>query len=289
MNALDPTHGPCAPNGESSGDTLTGADATPWAAASGSRLRRDRAFTLIEVMIAMALFSVILTAVYSSWTSILKGTKVGLDEAARVQRARMTMRTVVDSLLCVQMFAASPAYYAFVTDTKGDFASISFAAHLPAAFPDGGLYGDQAMRRITFTVEPGPNNHPQLVMYQVPLLADTSGNQEPMPVVLARDVSVFGLEFWDVRKGEWADEWLATNQLPKMVRVTLGTSTSNSRMVQPDDLVTRVVSIPAVIVPRDGGPGGAPGPGLPPNVPPGPGNLPGRPGSQPPPFRPGGR
>ncbi len=43
---------------------------------------------------------------------------------------------------------------------------------------------------------------------------------------------------------------IATNQLPKMVRVTLSTGKANAR-IQPSDIVTRVVSIPAMVVPAD--------------------------------------
>lgn len=211
--------------------------------------RGHRAFTLLEVMIAMALTTMIITAVYASWTAILRSTRIGINEAARIQRERMTMRTVIDSLLSIQMYAASPGYYAFETDTKSEYSAISFVAHLPQGFARGGYYGDQIVRRVTFKVEPGTNTPAQLVMEQTPLLADE--DQQWPPLVLARDVTVFMLEFWDSRANEWAGEWKLTNALPKLVRVTLGTGLPNIMKTKQEDLITRVVALPSIIVPRE--------------------------------------
>ena len=67
------------------------------------------AFTLLEVMVAMAIFSFVMVAIYSSWTAILRGTKSGLDAAARVQRARIAIKAVEDTLLTAQFFGGENA------------------------------------------------------------------------------------------------------------------------------------------------------------------------------------
>lgn len=51
----------------------------------------SRAFTLLEILVALSLLSIVVIAIYSSWNAILKGSKVGLDAAAESQRARMTI------------------------------------------------------------------------------------------------------------------------------------------------------------------------------------------------------
>jgi hypothetical protein len=109
---------------------------------------------------------------------------------------------------------------------------------------------------VTFKVEPGTNTPAQLVMEQTPLLADE--DQQWPPLVLARDVTVFMLEFWDSRANEWAGEWKLTNALPKLVRVTLGTGLPNVMKTKQEDLITRVVALPSIIVPREFGPGATP-------------------------------
>jgi hypothetical protein len=62
-------------------------------------------------------------------------------------------------------------------------------------------------------------------MYQSPLLAILDDQNTPYPITLARDVNVFMLEFWDPQQNDWGVDWLLTNQLPPMVRVTWAAGT----------------------------------------------------------------
>src|SRR5512147_553777 len=74
----------------------------PPLAARPSPLRS--AFTLIEIMIAIGIFSLVLAAIYSSWTAILRASKTGLEVAAAVQRSRIAVRMLEDSLGSAQSF-----------------------------------------------------------------------------------------------------------------------------------------------------------------------------------------
>ena len=175
------------------------------------------------------------------------------------------------------MFSANYQYYAFIADTSGDFASLSMVSHLPASFPGVGRYGDQIVRRVSFTVEPGTDNQRDLVMTQGPMMMAQNKEFHPYSLVLAKDVTLFSLEFWDAQKNEWDTEWKLTNQLPKMVRIAIGMGKAKTGS-DPQDLVTRVVALPAsAVLPEFQIPGG---PGQPGAVPPGgipPGGL--RPGN----------
>lgn len=88
------------------------------------------------------------------------------------------------------------------------------------------------------------------------------------------------MEFWDAREQDWVDEWTQTNQLPKLVMVSLKLA-DNAYSSKAQEEITRIVSLPAMAVaPVWQVPRGFPGaPGAPP--PGGPGN----PGGQPPPVR----
>ena len=242
---------------------------------------RPWAFTILEVMIAIGIFAMIITAIYTVWIAILKGTKAAQNATAAVQRSRIAIRTIEDALLTVQLFTENMKYYAFVTESEGDMAAVSMVSHLPASFPGVGRYGDQVVRRVSFYVRPGPDRGYELMMTQAPMLmATNNGGVEPYSIVLARDVTEFTLEFWDIQKREWVDEWLYTNQLPRLVSVTLGLGKVGNS-TQPQDVVTRVVAIPAAAVAGvQAGPGPPVGPGTP-----GTPGLPGTPGA--PPLRPG--
>ena len=92
---------------------------------------RLRAFTIIEVMIALFIFALIMTAIYTTWVGIVKGTKSGLKAAAEAQRERVTMHALEDALMTVVMYNENMKHYWFVADTSGDFGTISMVSRLP--------------------------------------------------------------------------------------------------------------------------------------------------------------
>jgi type II secretion system protein J len=219
---------------------------------NGRKKPRFWAFTLLEIMLAIAIFSLVMVAIYSSWLLILRATKVGQEATAQVQRRRMAVWTIEDALTCAQSFQASIQYYTFVVQ-NGDEPLLSFTARLPDDFPRNGEFGDFNLRRVTFTIEPGPNLEKDLVLRQTPILMDMNEDEEEHPLVLARGVKTFAVEYWDPTENDWSDEWKNTNQIPTMVRFTLvlgGNKNNNSfGDAGPELSVTRIVAIPSVTVP----------------------------------------
>ena len=141
----------------------------------------------------------IIAAIFSSWTAILRGKRVGLDAAAAVQRSRIVIRTLEDSLASAQCFVLNAQYYGFVAE-NGQEASLSFVARLSKSFPRGGRFGDFDVRRLTFSVEPGPENDRQLVLRQNSVFTELDIDEKEHPLVLAKNVRAFQLEFWDARR-----------------------------------------------------------------------------------------
>ena len=82
-----------------------------------------------------------------------------------------------------------------------------------------------------FSLENSQNGGRQLVLRQTPILMDMDEDEQQHPIVLAKDVKEFSFEFWDLRKGDWVDEWTQTNQLPKLVRFTLRFGSSDPGQV----------------------------------------------------------
>jgi prepilin-type N-terminal cleavage/methylation domain-containing protein len=212
---------------------------------------RSRAFTLLEVMLAIAIFSMVMVAIYSSWMFILRATKVGQEATAQVQRRRMAVWTIEDALTCVQSYEASRRYYTFVVQNGND-PLLSFTSRLPDDFPRNGEFGDFNVRRVIFTVEPGPDSEKDLVLRQNPILMDMSPDEQDHPLVLARNVKSFVCECWDPNTTDWSKKWADTNQIPTMVRFTLvlgGKKDDIYGDTGPQLGVTRIVAIPSIAVP----------------------------------------
>jgi prepilin-type N-terminal cleavage/methylation domain-containing protein len=227
----------------------------------------QRAFTLIEIMVAIAIFALIVAAIYSTWVLILKSSQVGQDAAARAQRQRIAVRTIEDSLTCIQSVQASMQYYSFIIQ-NGDQPEFSFVSRVPDIFPRNGKFGDFNLRRLTFTVEPDANSVKNLVLRQNPILMDMDSDEKTAPLILARDVKDFTTECWDTNTMAWDTEWDDTNSIPPMVRVTL---TLNG-VADPDGdntslTIRREIAMPSETLPsfmQTGRAGGGGNPAIPP-------------------------
>lgn len=251
--------------------------------AGARQSHRTGGFTLIEILVAIGIFSMVLAAIYSTWTAILRSSKVGLEAAAAVQRARIAGRTIEETLGSVQSFALNLPYYAFVCE-NGSEAALSFVSRLSPSFPRSGKFAGLDVRRVTFSLEPGRDGGRDLVLRQTPLLMEMDKDEKNYPLVLAKNVKEFKTEFWDTRSQDWIDEWKQTNQIPVLVKVTLKLA-DNAYSSQVRQQVTRIVSLPSVTVqPGWQAPRLQPGPGTPgtpgnPATPGNPGTPPGTPGS----------
>jgi len=224
----------------------------------------DRAFTLIEIMIALAIFATVIAAIYSCFSAIVRSRSVAHAAAADAQRERIAVRALEEALFSVQFFQENARYYSFVADTSGDFASLSFVSRLPASFPRSGNFDDQSLRRLTFSVESGVDRGNRLTLRQNPILFEANVDEEENPLVLARDVREFVVEFWGQNSKDWEPEWLYTNQLPKMIRYSLVIGHGDQRPVSPGDGFVNVITLKSVPIPSSmqvSGPGASQGGG----------------------------
>jgi hypothetical protein len=144
-------------------------------------------------------------------------------------------------------FASDLEQYGFVAENGGT-PILSFVARLPASFPRSGRFGDFDVRRVTFSLEQGAGYSRELVLRQQPLLMEMDEDEREHPIVLARNVRAFEMEFWDRTAGDWADEWSQTNHLPQMVKITLQFAGNESQSRIREE-ITKVISVPAVTVP----------------------------------------
>ncbi len=213
-----------------------------------ARRRAGLAFTLLELLLAIAVFSMVITAIYASWHAILRSIRAGNQAAAEAQRARVASRALETALGSSVMFLMSRDLYRFEVDTTGEFAALSFVARLPRSFPGSGYYGDQIVRRVAFVVEPGQDGVNELRLIQFPILSGEISDQQLHPLTLARDVSLFMLEFNDGRSGEWMDEWTNTNSLPRLVRFALAFGKRKDGTGKPREMVVRSVLLPGTAV-----------------------------------------
>jgi general secretion pathway protein J len=217
--------------------------------------RRKHGFTLVEILLALAIFTMLMGALYATWILVIRATTVGKGKAAQLQRERIAMQTLEDSLTCIQSHQASIDYYLFILK-NGDQPELSFTAYLPDDFPRSGEFinntvgsvaMDYHMRRVTYSLQAEESGQGKdLVLRQNPMLMDMSASEQNNPLVLARHVSSFLVECWDTNATQWDTEWDSTNVIPPLVRITLAFDDAN---YGPAQVVTREVSFPSTTMP----------------------------------------
>lgn len=202
-------------------------------------------FTLIEVLVALTIFSVVLTLLYSSWRILIQSNAAGLRIAADAHRARMTIQTVEEALNSAVFFNANARHYAFMAEGDSTFSAISFVSHLAPSFPGSGRFDGEKVRRVSFAVEPDGDGNSALMMYQNSLLDQVGETADAYPILLAKNISLFEVQFLDTRRGELTPEWRQTNSLPPLVRVSIGFGQKSRFSKEPGEIVTRTIRIPS--------------------------------------------
>jgi len=225
---------------------------------ASSGFRGQGAFTLLELMVAITIFALVVGTIYCTWMLIVRSAQVGNEAAAQAQRERIAIRTVENSLMCIQSFQASMKYYSFVVE-NGDAPVFSFTSRLPGVFPRNGKFGDFNVRRLTFSVEMGQgqgqgfgqDQDKELVLRQNPIQMDLDDDEKTVPLVLAHDVKDFVIECWDTNAMAWDKEWDYTNIIPPLVRVTFA---MGSHLPNGDEgpvlTMSRLIAPPCSTVPQ---------------------------------------
>src|SRR5581483_10885317 len=244
------------------------------------KLRRQvrAGFTLIEIMVALTILALIVSAIYAAWFSILKGSTAAASAAATAQRTRLTMRLIEDAFLGAVMFNQNSRYYSFEVDAQGDYSSVSFVSRLPESFLRSRKFDGADIRRVSFVVEDGPGGEKQLVLRQNPLLLEPDKDEQENPLVVAHHVKLFLVEFIDPKTKDWTSDWPYTNQIPSEIRIQLALGGQDKFSDKPTETLVGVVApLTSAVRPEwqmpagqafQPGPNGPNGPGQPPGNPP---------------------
>jgi general secretion pathway protein J len=186
-------------------------------------MRGQRGFTLIEVMVAMAVFAVLAAFAYGTLSQTLLSAEILGDRMDRLQALQRTMRTLTDDL---QQLAPRP-----VRDELGDnlrpALDTGFQSGFAMELTRGGwsnpiVLPRSTMQRVGYRIE-----DTELVRYHWYAL-DRTLNSNPVAVTLIDGVE--GLEFrFLAGDNEYSTQWpplnrpggLGARQRPRAIEVTL--------------------------------------------------------------------
>ena len=195
--------------------------------------RRSRGFTLIEVIISIAILSAITSLLFGAF-SALKRSKDGLSRVQDRQReARLAMARITRELQSAYLSAHMPLNQALLVQ-KTIFKSergtpadrVDFTAFANRRLDKNSHVSDQC--ELSYFGSPNPDGSGTTDLVR---RIDTEIDLEPTKggkvEVLATDIDLFDLQYLDAQTGQWQESWDTTqvtgqaDRLPLQVRVIL--------------------------------------------------------------------
>jgi general secretion pathway protein J len=217
---------------------------------------RSRGFTLIEVLVAIAILAAIAIVIYGAFAG-MKRSKEGIERVNdRHREGRLAMARMVRELQSAFISMHQPippvqpvqkTVFKGTQGSPGD--RIDFASFSHRRLVENSRETDQ--QEVSYYAEPdtersGVVNLVRRMSPRIDMYPDRGGKVE----ILATDIDLFDVEFLDAATGQWKDRWDTTQateqmgRLPLQVRLVLvlngGTRQSADRGQGTIRLVTKV-------------------------------------------------
>jgi general secretion pathway protein J len=185
-------------------------------------MRRQRGFTLIELVVAMALLGTMMLLLYSGLSFALKGWDAGEANGRRTADRRIGenfLRRELSELFPMRWKDAMSTRVAF----EGESQRMRFVSSRPAGVTQGGL------SLVGLEVESGASSRERNLVMRRAMPDDDAKDFKPLDsaertVILAGVDSVtfsyFGAEN-DFSAPAWSETWPHTGRIPQMVRMRI--------------------------------------------------------------------
>jgi general secretion pathway protein J len=187
-----------------------------------SRRRDERGFTLVELLIALAIVGALLAIAFGGLRVAMASWRQGEDRAEAHQHVRSVALTLARAVSAAYPYRGSrglsPEVVVLFSGTEQRLEFVTQATPFPGAIPI-------AFTAVVFALDDG---QPGLVVRQRAL-----PNREPFEEaeVVYRDPSVTALRFAYLDEGSWTDTWdgAETKATPRAVRITVATTLNGRR------------------------------------------------------------
>ncbi|AKU91327.1 type II secretion system protein GspJ [Vulgatibacter incomptus] len=190
-----------------------------------------RGFTLLEVMIALAIVTVLAALVYGSFNPTYQAKMLVEEQAERYHGLRLAMGRMAREL---SMAYVSDRYDSnqlrerptqFVANHSSNRDKLRFTTFAHERLYEDVKESDQALVEYRVDRDPEDPRKNALIRREKTVIDErpADGGAE---TVLATDIDGLNFEFWDVKKKEWVTDWDTTeqaysNRLPERVRITI--------------------------------------------------------------------
>ncbi|KPK39576.1 MAG: hypothetical protein AMJ78_08300 [Omnitrophica WOR_2 bacterium SM23_29] len=177
-------------------------------------------FTLLELLIAVTIFSIVAVAIYSSFNVGIRAWRKAENSYKIRQEARHVLNTIGRELRC--------AINSTVMPFEGSSNYVSFCRAMKVSNPQGGY--SEGIFKITYTFDA----EDKVVYYVLQTYEETAKEESGTKSLLASGVSDFKLQYayLDVDKIVWMDNWEKEElNIPLGVKVSLYYPSQNEGQV----------------------------------------------------------
>ena len=191
-------------------------------------MRRQGGFTLLEVMVAIAVFAMISALVWMSINQTFNTIDIVQAPQDTYRQARqITSRVPAEIASAYLPFNLSPTAnvkYEFVASDEGDTDRVRFDSIAHTKLYADANESDQS--EIEYYCESNAQNATYNLYRREDPVVDDRPDEGGTVHLLAEDVKEFELTYYDAQRDEWVEEWDTTrtdqsNRLPYAVRLKL--------------------------------------------------------------------
>lgn len=217
-------------------------------------------FTLLEMLVAMVLLSIIMVLIYGSLSQISSGTASLNADLERQQETRLLLRMITDDLQGANYFdgfADSQDAQSGIIVSRQDhgakrYSRALFHANVPVRFHRRiDRQGDPRIHELAYWVEPSEDNRDVfLLKRREDFYLDNDMEEGGISVTLAEGVEIFRIEVLaepersTTLDADWLEDWDSNGRkkapLPAAIRVTLAMADAFGKKVTPESLEVNI-------------------------------------------------
>jgi len=204
----------------------------------GTNMFRMKGFTLVEILVALTLFSLILAMIFTSLHSYGKTWEKSESQVAENDTSRLDLGFVRKQLgqavpLVLLDGKSNPVLF------KGEHDAVRFVSDLPGHRGGGGLY------LMSLNINKHDDNKDLMLSYR-PITTgidldsmDGRTDSDGKNITLLKHLDLLEFSYFgsndDMTDPAWSDEWLEKQHLPKLVRMHMESVSANDYI--PDIIV----------------------------------------------------
>lgn len=195
-------------------------------------LRGRRAFTLLELIVAMVVFVIIMSIAYRSFTGSIRAWRRGTEVLEGIKHGTYALDHLVVALNSCVFFADDRQSYGFILDKNNSTLpadSISWVTASQAFVPHDLPFQHGPKRIRVFIDRDFETGDDALFAEFSPVIAplDEENVFEPIPVLISREVQGLEVLIYDEEEEDWVEEWEDESIVPERIQITLFVASDN--------------------------------------------------------------